>query len=79
MGGRWEQWEATWNYRAQVGALGNKSELQGVRWKPQEAGGNPKERTGGRHGRQSGVSEDGRAEATVGVTHSYGSQVPRIC
>lgn len=42
-GGRWELWEASWNHRAQVGALGNKSELQGVRWKPREAGGSPRE------------------------------------
>lgn len=76
MGGRWEQWEATWNHRAQVGALGNKSELQGVRWKPQrENRWEPWETKweSQRTGRGAG------AGSTVRVTHSYGSQVPRIC
>lgn len=75
-GGRWELWEASWNHRAQVGALGNKSELQGVRWKPHEAGGSPREQVEapreqvGDMGDKAGVSEDGWAGSTVSVTHS---------
>lgn len=30
-------------------------------------------------GDKAGVSEDGWAGSTVGVTHSYQSQVPRLC